>query len=276
MGNEPLLEGVMTGSEGGGWTSETSEAAGAGVPRVDLAEFSRATMNLSLNARGAMPESGTVMIGSANVDLRATDAMDQVLTTILGIVERSSGAVSCESEPDRRTVFSIFLPLVPTAAPIAAPSPAGVLDKATSGSEVILLVEDEDMVRGLARTILETSGYVVLEACDGREGLTICETNEGPIDLLLSDVVMPQLSGRELAEHAVKLRPAMKIMFMSGYAPEGILKDGVQKGTTFLQKPFTPVELAQKVRQTLDADAKLSSSAPAAVRNASEPGVESI
>jgi len=197
------------------------------------------------------------------------------LTTVLGILEQS-GAISCESELDRGTAFTIFLPAVYTPAPMAALSPSGGMDKAPRGSEVILLVEDDDMVRGLARTILETSGYVVLDACDGREGLTICETNTGSIDLLLSDVVMPELCGRELAEHAVKLRPAMKIMFMSGYMPDVILKEGAQKGTAFLQKPFTPVELALKVRETLDADAKSSSSAAAAVRIPVEPRGESI
>ena len=197
------------------------------------------------------------------------------LATVLGIVEQSGGAVRCESEPDRGTAFTIFLPAVAEAAPTVAPS-AGGMNKAPRGSEVVLLVEDEDMVRGLARTILETSGYVVLEACNGREGLAMCETNEGPIDLLLSDVVMPELSGRELAELAVKLRPAMKIMFMSGYTPDVIVKEGVQKGTAFLQKPFTPVELAEKVRETLDADARSGGGAAAAVRFAAELGGESI
>jgi len=196
------------------------------------------------------------------------------LATVLGIVEQSGGAIRCESEPDRGTVFTIFLPAVAEAAPTPAPS-AGGMDKAPRGSEVILLVEDEEMVRGLARMILETSGYVVLEASNGREGLTMCETNEGPIDLLLSDVVMPELSGRELAEQAVKLRPGMKVLFMSGYTQDVILKEGVQKGTAFLQKPFTPVELAQKVRETLDADAR-SAAAAAAARFAAETGGEPI
>jgi two-component system cell cycle sensor histidine kinase/response regulator CckA len=197
------------------------------------------------------------------------------LATVLGIVEQSGGAVRCESEPDRGTAFTIFLPAVTEAAPTVAHS-AGGMDTAPRGTEVVLLVEDEDMVRGLARMILETSGYVVLEACNGREGLTVCETSEGPIDLLLSDVVMPELSGRELAELAVKLRPGMKVMFMSGYTHDIILKEGVQKGTAFLQKPFTPVELAQKVRETLDADAARSNTAAAAARFAVEPEGEPL
>ncbi|MGA3241749.1 MAG: chemotaxis protein CheB [Bryobacteraceae bacterium] len=285
--------------------------------RADPGEFGRAIMNLSLNARDAMPEGGTLTIRTANSTLHEADARDQDLepgryvtltvgdtgigidadvqahifepffttkeigkgaglglATVLGIVEQSGGAIRCESEPDRGTVFTIFLPAVAEAAPTPAPS-AGGMDKAPRGSEVILLVEDEEMVRGLARMILETSGYVVLEASNGREGLTMCETNEGPIDLLLSDVVMPELSGRELAEQAVKLRPGMKVLFMSGYTQDVILKEGVQKGTAFLQKPFTPVELAQKVRETLDADAR-SAAAAAAARFAAETGGEPI
>jgi CheY-like chemotaxis protein len=127
------------------------------------------------------------------------------------------------------------------------------LDHAPKGSETILVVEDEDMVRGLTRTVLEASGYTVLEARNGREGLAICETHQGPIDLLLSDVVMPELGGRELAEQAIKLRPNLKIVFVSGHTQDVILKEGVENGAAFLQKPFTPAGLAQKVRETLDA-----------------------
>jgi CheY-like chemotaxis protein len=116
-----------------------------------------------------------------------------------------------------------------------------------------LLVEDEDAVRKLARTILETRGYVVLEAGNGREGLALCEAHQGPIDLLVTDVVMPELGGRELAEGVLKVRPGMKVMFMSGHTQDVVIKEGVQKGTAFLQKPFTPAGLAQEVRETLDA-----------------------
>ena len=115
-------------------------------------------------------------------------------------------------------------------------------------------MEDEDAVRKLARTILETSGYAVLDARNGREGLALCEAHEGPIDLLVSDVVMPELGGRELAEGALKLRPGLKVMFMSGHTQDVVLKEGVQKGAAFLQKPFTPTGLAQKVRETLDSN----------------------
>jgi hypothetical protein len=177
------------------------------------------------------------------------------LATVLGIVEQSGGAIRCESEPGRGTTFAIFLPAVAEAVDKGA-HPAGFLAKAPKGSEVILLVEDEDAVRKLARMILEASGYVVLEARNGREGLALCEAHAGPIDLLVSDVVMPELGGRELAEGALKLRPGMKVMFMSGHTQDVILKEGVQKGTAFLQKPFTAVEIAQKVRETLDSAAR--------------------
>ena len=177
------------------------------------------------------------------------------LATVLGIVEQSGGAIRCESELGRGTTFRIFLPAVAEAVDKGA-RPAGGLAKAPKGSEVILLVEDEDAVRLLARRVLETSGYVVLEARNGREGLALCEAHEGPIDLLVTDVVMPELGGRELAEGALKLRPGMKVMFMSGHTQDVVLKEGVQKGAAFLQKPFTPVGLVQRVREALDSDAR--------------------
>jgi len=262
--------------------------------RADPGEIGRAIMNLSLNARDAMPTGGTLTIETANATLTEADAANPELApgryatmavrdtgvgidaevrahifepffttketgkgtglglaTVLGIVEQSGGAIRCESEPGLGTTFTIFLPAVAEAVDQGA-RPVGGLAKAPKGSEVILLVEDEDMVRVLARRILEASGYVVYEARNGREGLALCEAHEGPIDLLVTDVVMPELGGRELAEGALRLRPGLKIMFMSGHTQDVVLKEGVQKGTAFLQKPFTPVGLAQKVRETLD------------------------
>ena len=100
---------------------------------------------------------------------------------------------------------------------------------------------------------------MVHEANNGREGLARCETHEGNIDLLLTDVVMPELGGRELADLAVKLRPGLKVLFMSGHTQDVVIKEGVQKGTAFLQKPFTPAGLAQKVRDTLDRNCRAAS-----------------
>jgi CheY-like chemotaxis protein len=119
------------------------------------------------------------------------------------------------------------------------------------------VVEDEDAVRKLARRILETSGYVVLEARNGREGLAVCQAHQGPIHLLVTDVVMPELGGRELAQGALKLRPGMKVVFLSGHTQDIVLKEGVQKGTAFLRKPFSPVELTQEVRQALDSGVRI-------------------
>ncbi|MGD1072035.1 MAG: response regulator [Bryobacteraceae bacterium] len=130
--------------------------------------------------------------------------------------------------------------------------PAGGLAGAPGGSEVILLVEDEDAIRVLVRKILETKGYAVCEARNGREGLALCGAHEGPIDLLLSDVVMPELGGRELADGALRMRPGMRIMFMSGYNEDSVLQERVRNGIAFLQKPFTPSALALKVREALD------------------------
>jgi CheY-like chemotaxis protein len=144
-----------------------------------------------------------------------------------------------------------------------ASRPAGGLAGAPGGSEVILLVEDEDAIRVLIRTILETKGYAVCEARNGREGLELCGTHKGPIDLLVSDVAMPELGGRELAEGALRLRPGMRVMFMSGYHEDAVLKDGVRHGTAFLQKPFTPFALALKVREALDGQARCAGQASA-------------
>ncbi len=177
------------------------------------------------------------------------------LATVLGIVEQSGGVIRCESRPGEGTTFRIFLPAVAGTAHQGA-RPAAGLAEAPKGSGVILLVEDEDAVRKLARLVLEASGYTVLESRNGREGLALCEAHEGPIDLLVTDVVMPELGGRELAEGALKLRPGMKVMFMSGHTQDVVLKEGVKKGTAFLQKPFTPAGLAQKVRDSLDGDAR--------------------
>jgi two-component system, chemotaxis family, CheB/CheR fusion protein len=176
------------------------------------------------------------------------------LATVLGIVQQSGGALQCESEPGHGSTFSIFLPAVEE--PVDERGrPTGGLAQAPKGSEIVLVVEDEDGVRKLTSVILERSGYMVLEARNGKEALALCETRQGAIDLLLTDVVMPELGGRKLAEAALELRPELKILFMSGHTEDVILKEGVRKGQVFLKKPFSPAELAQKVRETLDSTA---------------------
>ncbi len=126
-------------------------------------------------------------------------------------------------------------------------------DEDLSGTETILLVEDEEIVRNLAREILTGNGYKVLEARSGKAGLSVCETYVGPIHLLISDVIMPEMGGVELKAKVVKLRPGIKILFMSGYTDESITASGVfNSETAFIEKPFSPDGLARKIREVLD------------------------
>ena len=173
------------------------------------------------------------------------------LATVYGIVKQSGGYIEVESEPGRGTTFRIYLPRfdAPTAVGDRGPRPA----VAAGGTETILLVEDEEGVRELARDILRANGYTVLEARNGAEALLISERHQGPLDLLLTDVVMPRMSGRELAERLAPLRPDLSVLYMSGYTDDAVIRHGVLgAGTAFLQKPFTPAVLVQRVRETLD------------------------
>ena len=173
------------------------------------------------------------------------------LSTVYGIVKQSGGYIWPYSEPGMGTTFKIYLPRVAeTAEPLPAPA---VASKKLGGTETILLVEDEEGVRGLTRQLLERHGYTVLEAEHGRDALLLCERYSGPIHLLLSDVVLAQMSGRELAQRLSPLRPKMKILYMSGYSDEAIVHHGVlEPGTAFLQKPFTTEALMRKLRDVLD------------------------
>jgi signal transduction histidine kinase len=172
------------------------------------------------------------------------------LATVLGIVEQSGGTIRCESEVGEGTSFRVLLPAVTEAAESGLPAAGTVA--APAGTERILLVEDEDAVRGLVQNILQARGYSVLGARNGAEGLELCKSHPETIDLLLTDVVMPGMGGRELAEAALKLRPGLRVVLMSGHTEDVILKEGIQQGAAFLHKPFTPMKLAQKVREVLD------------------------
>jgi signal transduction histidine kinase/CheY-like chemotaxis protein len=173
------------------------------------------------------------------------------LATVYGIVKQSGGYVQVNSELNEGTTFRIYLPrLNDTAIPVdrsARPVTAA------AGRETILLVEDEEGVRELARDILRANGYTVFEARNGNEALLISERHQGPLDLLLTDVVMPRMSGRELAERLGPLRPDLSVLYMSGYTDDAVIRHGVLgAGTAFLQKPFAPAALVQRVRESLD------------------------
>ena len=173
------------------------------------------------------------------------------LATVYGIVKQSGGYIEVDSAPGRGTTFRIYLPRVDAATPAAERGPRAAAP--TGGTETILLVEDEDGVRELARDILRSNGYTVLEARNGAEALRLGEGHRGPLELLLTDVVMPRMSGRELAERMTALRADVTVLYMSGYTDDAVIRHGVLgSDTAFLQKPFTPAALVQRVRETLD------------------------
>jgi DNA-binding NtrC family response regulator len=173
------------------------------------------------------------------------------LATVYGIVKQSEGYIWVYSEPERGTSVKVYLPRVDEPAPSGAPQTAA--PERYHGSETVLLVEDEEGVRSLVRHVLDRHGYHVLEARHGREALLLNERTEGPIDLLLTDVILEQMSGPELAAHLSPLRPKLKVLYMSGYTDDAIGHHGVlAAGTEFLQKPFSTEALMRKVRQVLD------------------------
>lgn len=173
------------------------------------------------------------------------------LSTVYGIVKQSGGYIWIYSEPDQGTTFKIYLPK--TEEEIAFLAEDQMQPQNLAGSETILLAEDDTSARKLIRSSLQEYGYWVLEAQDGKEALQLIEHHKGPIHMLLTDVVMPGMSGRELAERLQPLQPKMKILYMSGYTDNAIVHHGVlESGMQFIQKPFTPKALVSKVRKVLD------------------------
>ena len=257
-----------------------------GLPTVlaDPGQIEQVVMNLAVNARDAMPTGGRLIVetalvgndkGPSFVRLSVTDTgcgMDEEtrarifepffttkpsgegtglgLPMVHGIVTQSGGTVEVETTVGRGTTFRVTLPAVEqtpeiASAPVHAPS--------GRGSETILLVEDEPAVRALARRFLSAAGYKVLVAASGGDALLICEKHQGPIDLLLTDVVMPQMSGRELAERLSRVRPGLLVLYMSGYSGTAIARHGVLvDGVRLIEKPFNSGELTRAVRRALE------------------------
>jgi PAS domain S-box-containing protein len=174
------------------------------------------------------------------------------LATVYGIVKQSEGSIWVYSELGRGTTFKIYLPFVDAGVfEVAAGIETGELAR---GAETVLLVEDEEAVREMATEILRDCGYHVLEAQHPKEALTLAAEYDGEIHLMLTDVVMPLMSGRELAEQLMPLRPDMRVLYMSGYTDDAIVHHGVlEEGTAFIAKPFSIDSLALKLRETLDA-----------------------
>jgi len=175
------------------------------------------------------------------------------LSTVLGIAQQSGGSVQVHSELGKGTIFKVYFPTVDAVLDVAGPAPAPATLR---GKETILLVEDQEQVRAVAHAILKRSGYRVLVAQHASEALLHCSAHAEPIELLVTDVVMPQMSGAELAKRAVAVRPSLKVLYMSGYTDDSVVRHGIlESEMTFLQKPFTPETLTRKVREVLNAAA---------------------
>jgi CheY-like chemotaxis protein len=266
---------------------------GLGPIEADPGQLQQVLMNLVVNARDAMPSGGAIAIETSNAEVGEdnptiepgryvtltvrdsghgidAETLEQIfepffttketgkgtglgLATVYGIVKQSGGYVVVDSEPDVGTAFTVYLRRDAEARlPRPEAPPAAVAEPLTEPSaETVLLVEDEEVVRRLVRQVLEQDGYRVLEAADGEAALEVARSAE--VDLLLTDMVMPKLGGREVAEGLRQANPELKVIYMSGYADGEILKNGVlQPGTELLEKPFAFAALTEKVRRVLD------------------------
>ena len=173
------------------------------------------------------------------------------LATVFGVVKQSGGSIFVYSEPGRGTTFKVYLPA--SDLPVTAAGEDG-RPATARGSETVVVVEDDESVRELVRIMLGACGYEVLSAADADSAVRLCEEHPAGVDLLLTDVVMPDVGGRALAERLTALFPHLRVLFMSGYSDEAVVRHGIiRPGTSFIEKPFTQVALARKVREVLDA-----------------------
>jgi two-component system, cell cycle sensor histidine kinase and response regulator CckA len=257
---------------------------------ADPVQIEQVVMNLAINGRDAMPKGGRLTIAVGNIDLETEKGgppagkyvrlsiadtgmgIDEEtrehlfepffttkdkgkgtglgLSTVYGIVQQSQGWIRVESGPGQGSIFKIYLPrLGAEGVPMDVRKPHAADQR---GSETLLLVEDQDELRQLAKSVLDEQGYRVLEAADGEQALEVGRKFSGAIDLLVTDIVLPGINGKQLAEQFGTSRRDMKVLYMSGYSDDVIAHSGVlYRGVAYMQKPFTPVELAEKVREVL-------------------------
>jgi signal transduction histidine kinase/ActR/RegA family two-component response regulator len=290
-GMQPLLRTLLAEEV----VVETRLAPELGRVMADPGQIEQVILNLAVNARDAMPAGGTLLIETANVTLDrrhgnlplaggpavmllvsdtgvgmdaatrqrifepffTTKALGKGtgrgLSTVYGIVRQSAGNITVFSEPGCGATFRCYFP--PVVEPSRLESEAAAPANASAGSETILIAEDEGQLRESMRRALQRRGYQVLEASHGREALEVAAGHTGPIDLLITDVVMPLVSGKELAERLQAERPGVRVLFVSGYASEAVERHGVlAPDSRFLQKPIAPDALARAARELLDAE----------------------
>ena len=278
---------------------------------TDPVQLEQVIINLVVNARDAMPSGGRLVLGTRNVEVGAAAAhpagidagsyvtlavrdtgtgMDAAtrarifepffttkgpgkgtglgLAVVARIVEQSGGRIEVDSAPGSGTTFKIYFPRVEGRERLAPRGPAA---PPARGTEVVLVVEDDDGVRALAREGLESYGYTVLEARRAADAMAIIEQDNGSVQVLVTDVVMPEHNGRQLAEQLATRRPDITVLYMSGYQAEArVAQRHADPGVAFLQKPFTPAGLARKVREILDARTGQTGSGPASSRTPQE------
>jgi CheY-like chemotaxis protein len=276
-----------------------SMSPGLGKVKVDIGSLEQVVMNLVVNARDAIPETGRITLETRNARLdddycrthAETAPGEYVLLAVTdtgvgmtpevqsrvfepffttkptgegtglglamchGIVKQAGGNISFLSAPGQGSTFRVYLPRVigPQAPlPISIWTPAA-RTPASAGNETVLLVEDEETILRVAREALTALGYRVITASDGVRALELVKRTLEPIDLVITDVVMPQMGGRELVTRLLALQPGLRILFSSGYSENAISADGIlDEGINFLQKPYTPTMLARRVREALD------------------------
>jgi PAS domain S-box-containing protein len=261
--------------------------------KADPDQFARALLNMAINARDAMPSGGTLLIETRNVVLPSEASHDGRSSTTMyvllsmsdtgcgmtaetkarlfepfyttkgqgkgtglglavvdGIVKQSGGRIDVHSEPGAGTTFNVYLPATHEHDAAAAVPPEG---RSVRGSETVLLVEDEPAVREVTQAALQRHGYTVLPAASGAEALRIARANHGLINVVITDVVMPGMSGPQLVDRLREEHPRLAALFMSGYTSDAMLRHGIETGEAdFLQKPFSTSALATKLRQVLD------------------------